>query len=113
LVREALEARRLLAARGISARVVHMRTLEPLDEAAILDAALQSRLTVTIEDHLLTGGLYSIVSELLVRRGLSARVMPIALEKRWFVPGLLDRVLAKEGFTGAARAARIGKAIDA
>ena len=55
---------------------------------------------VTVEDHFLTGGLYSIVSEILVRHRVTANVAPIALRDRWFRAGRLDQVLAREGFTG-------------
>jgi transketolase len=62
---------------------------------------------VTIEDHFLTGGLYSIVAELLLSHGLTGRVLPLALRERWFTPGLLARVLDAEGFTGEHIAAKI------
>ncbi len=104
---EALAARERLAAVGISARVLNVRMPKPLDEPAVLAAAFETRLLVTLEDHLETGGLYSIVCELLVRSRLGADVLPIALRERWFKPALLDDVLAVEGFTGAAIAERI------
>ncbi|TMQ02370.1 MAG: transketolase [Deltaproteobacteria bacterium] len=89
LVREALDARARLAAEGISARVLNVRMPKPLDEAAVLAAAADTRLLVTVEDHLQTGGLYSIVCELLVRARVRADVLPIALAERWFKPMLL------------------------
>ena len=58
-------------------------------------------LTVTLEDHFLTGGLYSIVAELCLREGVTGKVLPFALKERWFSPGLLPDVLEHEGFTGA------------
>ncbi len=107
LFREALAASELLAAQGISVRLLNLRTVWPVDETAVLAAAHQTKLLVTIEDHFLTGGLFSIVSELLVRRGVRANVLPIALENRWFQPALLDDVLAYEGFTGPQLAQKI------
>jgi transketolase len=107
LFREALAASELLAAQGISVRLLNLRTVWPVDETAVLAAAHQTKLLVTIEDHFLTGGLFSIVSELLVRRGVRANVLPIALENRWFQPALLDDVLAYEGFTGPQLAEKI------
>ncbi len=112
LVEQALEARKLLAAEGVSARVLAVRMPKPLDEAAVLAAAHDTRLVVTVEDHLQTGGLYSIVCELLVRSGVRADVLPIALPERWFKPALLPDVLEREGFTGAALATRILQRID-
>ena len=89
-----------------------MRTLKPVDETAVLQAARETKLLVTIEDHFLTGGLFSIVSELLVRVGQTASVLPIALENRWFKPARLDDVLAYEGFTPPQLAEKIMKKLD-
>jgi glutamate-1-semialdehyde aminotransferase/transketolase C-terminal domain/subunit len=112
LIREALDARARLAAEGITARVLNVRMPKPLDEAAVLAAAADTRLLVTLEDHLMTGGLYSILCELLVRAGVRADVLPIALSERWFKAALLPDVLAREGFTGQQIATRILERFD-
>ncbi|HWF44846.1 MAG TPA: transketolase C-terminal domain-containing protein [Candidatus Kapabacteria bacterium] len=100
LVREAITARNLLEADGISVGVIDVRWLKPIDEQAILKTIGNASLVVTLEDHFLTGGLYSILCELLVRHGMMANVLPMALEERWFKPALLQDVLEYEGFTG-------------
>jgi transketolase len=110
LLREALIAHRILSAAGRSVRLVNLRMLKPVDEAELLRAA-ECRLVVTIEDHFKTGGLYSILAETLLGEQRTARVLPIALEERWFKPALLDRVLEHEGFTGEQLAARIEAAL--
>lgn len=102
LLREAIEAGRILESEGISVRVVNMRTLSPVDEIAILRAVEETALVVTLEDHFLTGGLYSIVAEVLLRNHVRGNVMPIALNQHWFTPGLLSDVLRLHGFTGEA-----------
>jgi glutamate-1-semialdehyde aminotransferase/transketolase C-terminal domain/subunit len=112
LVREALDARARLAAEGITARVLSVRMPKPLDEAAVLAAAADTRLIVTVEDHLQTGGLYSILCELLVRSGVRADVLPIALAERWFKAAMLPELLSREGFTGAQIATRILDRLD-
>lgn len=112
LLREALIARDRLAEQGIAARVVNLRTLKPIDEAAIVEAVQTCRLTVTVEDHFLTGGLYSIVAELLLSRAITGKVLPFALRERWFTPGRLAGVLAHEGFTGPQIASRIQGALS-
>jgi transketolase len=99
LFENALLTRELLEKRGVSAGLVNMRSLKPVDEAAVLKAAAGSDHLVTIEDHLLTGGLYSIIAELLLRRRVMAPVTPLSLGERWFRPGLLGQVLETEGFT--------------
>ena len=90
LLREAVKAAELLEAEDISVRLLNLRSLKPVDEPAILRAAAETELLVTIEDHFLTGGLYSILSELLTRSRIACDVFPIALENRWFKPALLS-----------------------
>jgi transketolase len=107
LLREAETARRRLEEEGVGTRLVNLRTLRPFDARTVLRAAAETQLLVTIEDHLLVGGLYSIVCELLVANGVRAPLLPIALEERWFKPARLDDVLAFERFDGASIAARV------
>jgi len=111
LLREVMRALPPLQKRGLSVRVVNMRMLKPVDEREILRAVRETPLVVTVEDHLRTGGLATILAETLMQSGLSARVLPMALEK-WFKPALLDDVLAYEGFTGPQIAERVLKFLD-
>jgi transketolase len=107
LLGQALAARDILESEGVSVRLLNMRMPKPVDEDAILRAAAETGLLVTLEDHFMTGGLFSIVSETLVRSGQMADVLPIALDGRWFKPALLPDVLHYEGFTGPQIAYRI------
>ncbi len=107
LLREAISAASILAEHGISTRILNMRTLKPIDSDAILGSVNWCELTVTLEDHFLIGGLYSIVAEVLLKHKITADVLPIALENRWFKPALLPDVLEYEGFTGRAIAMKI------
>ena len=95
---EAFKAKQLLEANGKSVRLINIRTPKPIDEEAVLNAVRECKQIVTIEDHLITGGLYSIVGELLLKNRIAANVLPIAL-KTWFKPALLNDVLEYEGFT--------------
>ena len=65
-VRQALEAAVLLEADGISARVVDMFTLKPIDRECILDCAARTGAIVTCENGNIIGGLGSAVAEVLV-----------------------------------------------
>jgi transketolase len=112
LVREAADARRRLEARGITVRLVDVQMLKPFDEAAVLAAAADTQLLVTLEDHLAVGGLASLVAETLVRHQTRARTLTLALDDRWFRPALLPDVLAVEGFTGEAIARRIEEVLS-
>ncbi len=107
LFEQALVAKDILSAQGLSVGLINMRSLKPVDEAAILEAAAGSKLLVTIEDHFLTGGLYSIIAEVLLKNRTTAHVLPFALVEKWFKPALLDAVLEYEGFTGKQIAEKI------
>jgi transketolase len=96
----------------VPAALLDLRTLAPLDEAAVAAAARSADLLVTVEDHFETGGLYGAVAEVLVRHGIGCRVHPIGLPARWFAPALLPAVLEHEGFTGPRLAARILAALE-
>lgn len=106
LVEQCTAAAAQLAALGLSARVINLRTLVPLDIDAVLAAARQTRLLVTVEDHLNTGGLFSQVCEALIAGSAAAEVLPLGLDT-WFKPTLLPQVLALEGFTPEAIVERV------
>ena len=61
----ALEAAELLAAKGISAHVVHVPTIKPLDTEGIVAAAEKTGKVLTAEDHTIIGGLGGAVAEVL------------------------------------------------
>jgi transketolase len=65
MVSRALDAARALEKRGVSARVLNMSTLKPLDREAILDAARTTGGIVTAEEALAAGGLGGAVAEIL------------------------------------------------
>ncbi len=108
---QAFKAKEILESKGISVRLVNIRTPKPIDEEAILKSVKECKLVVTLEDHFVTGGLYSIVAEVLLKNKKTADVLPIAL-KNWFKPALLDRVLEYEGFTVDAICEKICNAIS-
>ena len=96
MFRHAFQAREMLEAQGKSVRLINLRTLKPLDEEAVLNALRNCALTVTIEDHFRTGGLYSIVAELALENRVAAHVEPICLNNKWFKPALMAAVLEYE-----------------
>lgn len=106
---ECFEACELLAAQGIHARLVNMRSLKPVDEAMILDCASSFKTVVTVEDHFKTGGLWTIAAETLLKHRKTGNLQSIAFEERWFKPATLPRVLEHEGLTGPKLAERIRK----
>lgn len=73
----ALEAAGLLENRGISARVIHMGTIKPLDREALADAVKGVKGIVTCEEHTIYGGLGSAVAEALCTAPLPMRMVGI------------------------------------
>jgi len=68
LVWEALEAAKTLDAEGISAEVINLHTIKPLDNDAILKAVAKTKCVVTAEEHMLNGGLGDSIAQLLSRK---------------------------------------------
>lgn len=64
MVPEAIEAGKALAAEGISARVINMATIKPLDNELVLKAAAECGKIVTVEEHSVIGGLGEAVCSL-------------------------------------------------
>jgi transketolase len=67
LVSRALDAAEILAGSGVSARVLNIATIAPLDRDAVLAAARETRAIVTAEEGIVHGGLGSAVAELVVQ----------------------------------------------
>ncbi len=65
LVWEALEAAKTLDIEGISAEVINIHTIKPLDKKAILEAIKKTKCVVTAEEHMLNGGLGDSIAQLL------------------------------------------------
>jgi transketolase len=108
----ALDARTLLAARGIRAGVVHAHTIKPLDVETIADAARSARLVVTVEEHFRAGGLGAAVLEAFSDRGLATPVMRCGFSDAYSYDfGSQDHVLEVAGLLPAGLAATVEKTL--
>lgn len=65
MVCEALEAAEELAKSGVSATVINLHTIKPIDKGAILEAAKRCKAVVSAEEHQINGGMGSAVAEVL------------------------------------------------
>ncbi len=70
MVEPALEARKILNKRGISARVIDMHTIKPLDENLVLKCARETNAIITAEEHSIIGGLGAAVAEILAEKNI-------------------------------------------
>ncbi|HCS21353.1 MAG TPA: transketolase [Bacteroidetes bacterium] len=68
LVWKAIEAGVALAEKGISAEIINIHTIKPLDEKAILESVSKTRCAVTAEEHQMNGGLGDSICQLLARK---------------------------------------------
>lgn len=97
---EALQAARILAEERISARVVHLGTIKPLDIELVLKAARETGAVVTAEEHSVIGGLGGAVCEALAE-GCPAPVERVGLRDQFGQSGSADELLAYYGLTAA------------
>ena len=67
LVYPALRAAFILFQKGISAEVINIHTIKPIDKEAVLKSVAKTRAVVTAEEHLINGGLGDSIAQLLVR----------------------------------------------
>lgn len=67
LVWKSIEAARELEKQGISAEVINMHTIKPLDEEAVLESTAKTKCVVTAEEHMYNGGLGDSIAQLLAR----------------------------------------------
>jgi transketolase len=103
-----LEAADRLLEEGISAEVVNVHTIKPLDCEALLASCERTGAVVTVEEHSIIGGLGSAVAELLAER--ASRRIPlrrIGVRDMFGESGLADELLEKHGLTTANIAAQV------
>lgn len=96
MVAQACEAADLLEERGVSARVVDMRWVKPVDAEAVR-AAAQTKLVVTLECGVVAGGAGAGVLEEMARQGLVAPVLTLGIQDQFVMHGKPDLLLAETG----------------
>jgi len=101
MVNRALKAADALAAKGISARVIDMITLKPIDRDAILAAARETSLIVTAEDHSVLGGLGGAVAEILAENP-SVPLRRIGVKDTFCSIGPTEELMDKHGLSAEA-----------
>jgi len=94
----ALEAADILAAEGVSAHLLHVPTVKPLDEQAVVEAAARTGAVVTAEDHTIIGGLGGAVAEVLGERRPTP-MRRVGLRDTFGESGPNEALLEKYGLT--------------
>ena len=99
LVSSALEAAEKLAAEGISAEVINIHTIKPLDKELIINSAKKTGKVVTAEEHSVIGGLGSAVCEALSEE-CPTKVCRIGIQDVFGESGSAGELLVKYGLDG-------------
>ncbi len=110
MVSLALEAKEMLKADGIDARVINIHTIKPLDKELVIKAAMETGAIVTAEEHNIIGGLGSAVSEA-VCEACPTPVLRVGVEDTFGCSGKVPALLEKFGLTPANIAAKAKAAV--
>ena len=98
-VAASLEAAKLLEADGISARVINMHTIKPIDEELLVKAAKETGRVVTVEEHSIIGGLGGAVCEVLAEQA-PVPVKRLGIRDEFGESGVAEELLKKHGLDG-------------
>ncbi len=107
-----LDAARRLEADGISAGVLHVPSIKPVDAAAIADAVRRVRLAFSVEEHTVIGGLGGLVAEILTTHE-PRRLVRIGIEDCWGESAPNDFLLDKHGLSASRVAERVTRELAA
>ena len=111
MVSMALEAREMLAAEGISARVINIHTIKPIDREILAKAAEETGALVTAEEHNIIGGLGAAVTEV-IAESVPVPVIRVGMKDTYGHSGTVPALLEAYGLTPAAIAESAKKAIS-
>ena len=111
MVYQALKAAELLEGDGVSAEVVDMHTIQPLDVEAVSRAAGR-KLIVTVEEHSVVGGLGSAVAEQLARLPRHPRLVRVGHEGRYPLAGSYADLIRSDGLDAEGIRGRVVKLIQ-
>ncbi len=106
MVKPALDAATMLKAKGIAATVVDMYCVKPLDTEAVVKAASNAKVVVTVEEHAPTGGLGSMVAQV-VGEHCPRKVKCLALPDAPVITGTSKEVFTHYGLDAAGIAATV------
>lgn len=98
MVPEALKAHEILQSEGISARIVNMHTIKPIDKELIIDSIKKTGAIVTAEEHNIIGGLGSAVAEV-VCKNAPAPIEMVGIEDKFGKSGVPAKLLEEYGLT--------------
>ena len=112
MVGEALKAQEMLQTEGISARVINIHTIKPIDKQIILEAAADTGAIVTAEEHNIIGGLGSAVAETVCEGGHPVPVVRVGVGDKFGKSGPALELLKVFGLSAENIVEKVKKAIS-
>lgn len=100
-VYNALKAAQALEQEGISVRVLDMHTIKPIDTEALLKAAKETGIIVTVEDHNIIGGLGGAAAEVILESGISCKFKRLGIPDVFAELGNPDELYEYYGYSAA------------
>ena len=111
LVWEAIQAGEQLAEQGISAEIINIHTIKPLDEEAVLTSVAKTGCVVTAEEHNRIGGLGDSVAQLLLTKHPAPQEY-VAVQDSFGESGTPAQLMEKYGLTAAAIVSAVQRAMS-
>jgi len=111
LVWKAIEAGELLAAKGISAEIINIHTIKPLDVEAVLSSVKKTRCVVTAEEHQINGGLGDAIAQVVVRHN-PVPIEFVAVNDSFGESGTPDQLLVKYGLDSVDIVSKVKTVLD-
>jgi len=99
MVNQAVDAHEKLLQDGVSARVVDMHTIKPLDERLVTKCARETNTILTVEEHSVIGGLGGAVSEVLAESGSSTKFKRMGVQDMFCESGEPEELFEKYGLS--------------
>jgi transketolase len=99
MVNQAVDAQEKLSQDGVSARVVDMHTIKPLDEKLVIKCARETNAILTVEEHSVIGGLGGAVSEVLAEDGSSTKFKRMGVQDMFCESGEPEELFEKYGLS--------------
>jgi len=107
MVYESLKAAEIIATNGVSAAVVNMHTIKPLDQEIVRKYASIVNTVVTVEEHSVIGGLGSAVSEVISTSNTDVKLFFLGLPDKFIKAASYSELLKQHGLTGEGIAQQI------
>jgi len=100
LVWEAIQACEILQAKGVSAEIINIHTIKPLDEKAILKSVRKTKCVVSCEEHQMNGGLGDAIAQTLAKNFLAPQEY-VAVDNSFGESGTPAQLMEKYGLNAA------------